>query len=71
MTAYTGAYNDTLFAWAGASSGPSPDVQNSYLRIDGPRVWIELAAQGGVVIRNQTHYHTIFRDKEKDYGGQF
>ncbi|MET0341243.1 MAG: DUF3500 domain-containing protein [Polyangiales bacterium] len=71
MTAYTGAYADTLFAWAGSSSGPSKDAQNSYLRIDGPRVWIELAVQGGIVIQGETHYHTIYRDKTMDYGGQF
>lgn len=71
MSAYTGAYSDTLFAWAGSASGPNKDVNGSYLRIDGPRVWIELACQSGVVIRDKTHYHTIYRDKEKDYGGQF
>ena len=70
MTAYTSAYDDTLFAWAGASSGPSKDVTRSYLRIDGPRVWIEASVQGGIVIRGQTHYHTIYRDKTLDYGGQ-
>jgi hypothetical protein len=71
MSAYTGAYGDTLFAWAGASSGPNKDVNGSYLRIDGPRVWIELAVQNGVIIRNETHYHTIYHDKMYDYGGQF
>jgi hypothetical protein len=38
------------------------------MRIDGPRVWIELVCQGGVVIRNATHYHSVFRDKTMDYG---
>ncbi|MET0283539.1 MAG: DUF3500 domain-containing protein [Polyangiales bacterium] len=70
MTAYTGAYADTLFAWAGASSGPDKDASGSYLRIDGPRVWIELAVQSGIVIRGETHYHTIYHDKMYDYGGQ-
>jgi hypothetical protein len=34
-------------------------------------LWIELAVQGGIVIRNETHYHTVYRDKELDYGGDF
>lgn len=69
--AYTSAeaYADTYVAWAGSSgSGPDPDVSGTYLRIDGPRAWIELACQGGVVIAGQTHYHTIYRDKTRDYG---
>jgi hypothetical protein len=50
-------------------SGPDPDVQGTYFRIDGPRVWIEVACQGGIVFRNATHFHTIYRDKQYDYGG--
>ena len=37
------------------------------MRIDGPRVWIEIAVQSGIVIRGQTHYHMMFRDKTYDY----
>jgi hypothetical protein len=70
MTAYTGGYGDTYFAWAGATTGPDKDVTGSYLRIDGPRVWIELTVQAGIVIRSATHYHTIYHDKMYDYGGQ-
>jgi hypothetical protein len=39
--------------------------QGAYMRIDGPRVWIEwinTTAGGGL------HYHTIYRDKLVDYG---
>jgi len=70
MAAYTGAYADTYFAWGGNASGPSKDRTGSYLRIDGPRAWIELSVQGGIVIRGQAHPHTIYRDKVYDYGGQ-
>jgi hypothetical protein len=64
------AYADTRVAWAGTlASGPDPDVAGTYFRIDGPRLWIEVACQGGIVIQGQTHYHTIFRDKTQDYGG--
>lgn len=71
LTEYTSAsaLADTYVAWGGnKTSGPNPDVSGTYFRIDGPRLWIEVACQGGVVIRGQTHYHTIFRDKQMDYG---
>ncbi|HEY0778888.1 MAG TPA: DUF3500 domain-containing protein [Gemmatirosa sp.] len=56
----------TYVAWATSTDST---VQGSYLRIDGPRVWIEFACQGGIVFRNQIHFHTIWRDKLRDYGG--
>jgi hypothetical protein len=63
------AYADTLVAWGGTkASGVNVDVSGTYMRIDGPRVWIEVSAQAGVVIQNATHYHTIYRDKLMDYG---
>ena len=72
LTAYTSAaaYADTYVAWSAASeaTGPDVDVDKTYMRIDGPRAWIEVACQGGVVIQNATHYHTIYRDKSFDYG---
>jgi hypothetical protein len=36
------------------------------MRIDGPRVWIEISCQGGVVVSG-THYHMMYRDKTTDY----
>jgi len=62
------AYQDTYVAWGGSSSSPDVDVSGTYMRIDGPRVWIEVACQGGIVIQGVTHYHTIYRDKTYDYG---
>jgi hypothetical protein len=47
------------------------DAQRSYIRIDGPRVWIEFVVQEGILYRNNVHYHTIWRDKTADYGGSF
>jgi len=71
MAAYgsDSALADTYVAWSGSSSidAPDVDVSNTYMRIDGPRVWIEIACQSGVVIQGQTHYHTMFRDKVYDY----
>jgi hypothetical protein len=39
--------------------------RGDYVRIDGPRVWIEFATQGS------DHYHTIWRDRLTDYGSEF
>ena len=71
IEAYTSeeALADTYIAWAGSqSAGVDVDVANTYMRIDGPRLWIEVACQNGVVISGQTHYHTMYRDKTMDYG---
>ena len=49
------------------------NTQGSYLRIDGPRVWIETVVQEAVEFSSEgwVHYHTIWRDKTADYGGCF
>ena len=39
--------------------------RGDYVRLDGPRVWIEFATQGS------DHYHTIWRDRLTDYGAEF
>ncbi len=72
LAVYTSAvaYGDTFIAWAGTlAQGVNVDISGTYMRIDGPRLWIEISCQSGVVIRGQTHYHAIFRDKQTDYGG--
>lgn len=51
-------------------SYPDMETQGSYARIDGPNIWIEFTVQGGVVF-SDNHYHSIWRDKELDYGGNF
>jgi hypothetical protein len=64
------AYADTYVAFAGPNATfVDVDTSGTYMRIDGPRVWIEVACQGGIVIQGKTHYHTIYRDKQFDYGG--
>jgi hypothetical protein len=62
------ALASTRIAW---SRSTDSTVVGSYIRIDGPRVWIEFVCQSGVVFTNQIHFHTIWRDKTKDYGGSF
>ncbi|MVW60666.1 DUF3500 domain-containing protein [Massilia sp. NEAU-DD11] len=46
-------------------------AQHSYIRIDGPRVWIEFVVQQGVLYGTNIHYHSLWRDKTADYGGSF
>ncbi|GIE85188.1 DUF3500 domain-containing protein [Actinoplanes regularis] len=55
----------------GISGGTGYETQGDYLRIDGPSVWIEFVCQNGVVYRDQIHYHTVYRDHTRDYGGEF
>ena len=62
------ALSQTYISWA---SYADLATKGSYVRIDGPRVWIEFSVQGGIVIRTQNHYHSIWRDKTLDYGGNF
>ncbi|XEC94005.1 DUF3500 domain-containing protein [Paenibacillus tarimensis] len=62
------ALNQTKLAWSGSTDF---SVHGSYVRIDGPRVWIEFAVQNGIGYTDQIHYHTVWRDKVADYGGSF
>jgi hypothetical protein len=70
LTAYTSAtaYQDTYVAWGGTqASGIDVEVNGFYMRLDGPRLWIEVSCQAGAVIQGVTHYHSIYRDKSFDY----
>ncbi|WP_348753002.1 DUF3500 domain-containing protein [uncultured Aquincola sp.] len=62
------ALKATTIAWASVSDLAT---RGSYVRIDGPSVWIEFSVQGGIVFNAQNHYHSIWRDKQLDYGGNF
>lgn len=72
MARYTDELNETYIAYTGnGTSGSATSFLTSnsnYVRIDGPTVWIEFACQNGVVISNQIHYHSVWRDHEHDYG---
>lgn len=62
------ALAETYVAYSGATD---LTTQNSYFRIDGPRVWIEYTIQGGIVYHSKVHFHTLWRDKLTDYGADF
>ena len=64
MATYEAQLDQTYVAFANSDT---VDGESTYLRIDGPRVWIEL-----VNTRSQStpdvHYHGVYRDKNDDYG---
>ncbi|HVG23324.1 MAG TPA: DUF3500 domain-containing protein, partial [Thermoanaerobaculia bacterium] len=69
LAAYTSssALENTYIGWAGSNA--SLASQGSYIRIDGPRAWMEIVVQGPAAIPGQGHYHAIWRDETLDYGG--
>lgn len=74
-TLYSNALADTYVTYASNTSGVSGNASSfftantDYVRIDGPRVWIEFICQTGVVVPNQIHYHSVYRDHTSDYIG--
>lgn len=66
LAKYTAELGDTYIAYSGTTAVTSA---NDYIRIDGPSVWIEFSYQGGVIIRNTPHPHSVWRDHTGDYGG--
>ncbi|MGL4307074.1 MAG: DUF3500 domain-containing protein, partial [Mycobacteriaceae bacterium] len=64
MKTYESQLKDTVIAWAG---GTDRNAANAYLRIDGPRFWLEYLNAPGIGTP-EVHYHTVYRDKQIDYG---
>jgi hypothetical protein len=68
LKTYEDELDQTSIGWSGGLGMTAP---GDYLRIDGPRVWIEFVCQNGVVLSSQVHYRTVWRDHARDYGGEF
>ncbi|WP_201982884.1 DUF3500 domain-containing protein [Hymenobacter rubidus] len=68
MSTYTNELATTYIAYSGTGN---LTTSGDYVRIDGRTVWIEFICQGGIVYQSQIHYHTIWRDHARDYGGNF
>ena len=68
LAAYAQQLDATYVAYAGTGAFTQ---EGDYLRLDGPNVWLEFVCQNGIVYRNQIHYHSIWRDHTRDYGGNF
>jgi hypothetical protein len=62
---------DLANTYVGYSGDGTLATKGDYIRIDGPRIWIEFCVQQGIVFTESYHYHTIWRDKTADYGGDF
>lgn len=65
MSVYASQIDDTYVAYANSTTLAA---QRDYIRIDGPRVWIEYSTQNGIVLSG-THPHSVWRDRSTDYGG--
>lgn len=61
------ALEQTFVGYAGATD---LSAQGSYVRIDGPRIWMEFVVQPAVAKPEDLHYHALWRDKQADYGGE-
>ena len=68
MKTYESELDKTYVGWSG-TTGLTKHAD--YVRIDGPSVWVEFVCQNGIVIQNKIHYHTVYRDHTRDYGGEF
>ncbi|RZL02368.1 MAG: DUF3500 domain-containing protein [Hymenobacter sp.] len=68
LAAYKAQIASTYISYSGTGNFTA---NGDYARIDGPNVWIEFVCQTGVVFRNNIHYHSIWRDHARDYGGNF
>lgn len=64
LATYESELDKTRIGW---SNNTGPTDENSYIRIDGPSVWIEF-----INTRSQStpdiHFHSVYRDKTNDYG---
>jgi hypothetical protein len=56
--------------YVGYSGAPDLGTKGAYVRIDGPRIWMEFIVQPAVANPAENHYHALWRDKQSDYGGQ-
>ena len=62
-----GALAATYVGYAGATD---LGTRGAYVRIDGPRIWMEFVVQPGIANPEKVHYHALWRDKTSDYGGE-
>ena len=61
------ALADTFIGYSGATDFSK---EGSYVRIDGPRIWMELVVQRAIALPTELHFHALWRDKLADYGGE-
>jgi len=64
MAQYESELDETTIGW---SNNTGPTEENSYVRIDGPSVWIEFINTRSMSTPD-IHFHSVYRDKNNDYG---
>jgi hypothetical protein len=64
MAQYESELDQTRIGW---SNNTGPTDENSYIRIDGPSVWIEFINTRSMSTPD-IHFHSVYRDKNNDYG---
>ena len=65
LAQYQNQLDSTYIAYSGTTA---LTTKTDYVRIDGPGVWIEFTVQGGIILSG-VHYHSIWRDHKRDFGG--
>jgi hypothetical protein len=66
IAAYENQYSQTKLGWSGSTNATTSEA---YVRIQGPRVWIEISRTDlGRLLGEVDHYHSIERDITNDYG---
>ena len=66
LESYTTDLDNTYVAFSGSGT---MSQAGDYVRIDGPRVWIEYSGQASRDIPGTVHPHSVWRDHVTDYGG--
>jgi Protein of unknown function (DUF3500) len=66
LATYTNELDNTYITYSGTTA---MTTKYDYFRIDGPHVWIEFIVAGGIVFKQSTHIHSIWRDRVNDYAG--
>ncbi|WP_141136782.1 DUF3500 domain-containing protein [Paenibacillus herberti] len=62
------ALERTYISWSGSTDERVP---GSYVRIDGPRLWLETVTLQEEAMPGRGHIHSVWRDRKADYGGSF
>lgn len=65
LAQYKNQLDSTYIAYSGTNALAT---KNDYVRIDGAGVWIEFSVQRGIIMSG-VHYHSIWRDHKRDFGG--
>ena len=66
LATYQTQLADTYVAYAGSGT---MQQASDYVRLDGPRLWLEYSVQASRDFPGTVHPHSVWRDRVSDYGG--